>query len=336
MRRPAVPLFLAVSTALVVTGCSSSSSGGTEAAHAARPAASVSRAAAVTPASVKADELGQVPVLMYHQLTAKPASVYDRTPADFQAELNRLAKENYVPVTAADFSTGNIDIPAGSHPVVLTFDDSTNSQVRLGKDGVPAADSAVGILLKTAKAHPAFKATATFFVNEEAFSETGSAKALTWLHQHGFEIGNHTLHHGDLRSMAKAAVGEAIGGEQKNIVKAVPKAQVRSLALPYGSMPQPAALAVQGPGYRNSGVYLVGANPSPSPFAASFDAASIPRIRSAGAHDQDAQFGSTIWLDKLAKEGSRYTSDGNPRTIAFPRDRRKDLKPAFAPKALAY
>jgi hypothetical protein len=37
------------------------------------------------PAAVGANELGVVPVLMYHRLVPNPASVYDRTPEDFRA-----------------------------------------------------------------------------------------------------------------------------------------------------------------------------------------------------------------------------------------------------------
>ena len=79
------------------------------------------------PKAVGANELGEVPVLMYHRITPTPTSVYDRTPQDFRAELERLAAEDYVPVTATDYATGHIDIPAGKHPVVITFDDGYES-----------------------------------------------------------------------------------------------------------------------------------------------------------------------------------------------------------------
>ncbi|KOU43649.1 hypothetical protein ADK55_23475, partial [Streptomyces sp. WM4235] len=100
---------------------------------------------------------------MYHQLIGRPAGVYDRTPAAFRAEMERLAREDYVPVTARDFQTGRIDIPAGTHPVVLTFDDSTNSQVRLGPGGVPSPNTAVAIVAGTAAKLPSLKPVATFF-----------------------------------------------------------------------------------------------------------------------------------------------------------------------------
>ncbi|MEV7872543.1 polysaccharide deacetylase family protein [Streptomyces sp. NPDC088124] len=334
MRHPLVPLCALAGAALLASGCSSGSSpatGGQQAA--ASPAA---RVALKDPAEVGANELGQVPVLMYHQLSEKPASVYDRTPADFRAELERLAREKYVPVTARDFQTGRIDIPAGTHPVVLTFDDSTNSQVRLGADGNPVPGTAVAILAETAKKYPGFKPVATFFVNADAFSATGPAKALTWLKKHGYEIGNHTDRHQNLRSLDQAGASKAIAAGQQAITKAAPGSGVTSLALPFGAMPQEAGVAARGTGYRYDGVYLVGSNPSVSPFDKAFTPGAIPRIRSAGPKDQDAEFGSSRWLDKLAEGKNWYVSDGDPNTVAFPRVAQDQVAPAFAKRAKPY
>ncbi|MFI9063698.1 polysaccharide deacetylase family protein [Streptomyces sp. NPDC053429] len=336
MRHPLLPLAVLAGAALLVCGCSKGSSPAAGEQPAAASPAAVSPVAAKAPAEVGANELGQVPVLMYHQLTEKPASVYDRTPADFRSELERLAREKYVPVTARDFQTGRIDIPAGMHPVVLTFDDSTNSQVRLGPDGTPARDTAVAILAETAKKYPAFKPVATFFVNADAFSATGPRKALTWLKEHGHEVANHTDRHENLRSLDEAGARRAIYAGQQAIEKAAPGTQVTSLALPFGAMPQPAEVASRGTGYRYDGVYLVGANPSFSPFAKAFTPGAIPRIRSAGPKDEDAEFGSSRWLDKLAAGKDRYVSDGDPNTVAFPIASRNELSPAFAKRARPY
>ncbi|MFD3515749.1 polysaccharide deacetylase family protein [Streptomyces sp. NPDC058657] len=336
MRHPLLPLCALTGAALLATGCSP----GTPPATAGRPAAAspaaASASAAADPAKVGVNELGQVPVLMYHQLTAKPTSVYDRTPADFRAELERLAREKYVPVTARDFQEGRINTPAGTHPVVLTFDDSTNSQLRLGTDGAPAPDTAVAILAETARKHPAFTPVATFFVNADAFSSTGTAKALSWLKKNGYEIGNHTDQHQNLSSLGEAGAARAITAGQQAIEKAVPATAVTSLALPFGAMPQPAGVAARGPGYRYSGVYLVGSNPSLSPFARKFAPAAIPRIRSAGPKDEDAALGSSQWLDRLSAQKSWYVSDGDPRTVTFPRAAQDELAPAFAGRARPY
>ncbi|MFE2153941.1 polysaccharide deacetylase family protein [Streptomyces lavendulae] len=337
MRHPLVPLgALAGAAALLATGCSTGPSPADGHPRTAASQAAAAPVAAKGPAEVGANELGQVPVLMYHQLMDRPTSVYDRTPADFRAELERLAREGYVPVTAGDFQTGRIDIPAGAHPVVLTFDDSTNSQLRLGADGAPAPDTAVAILAETAKKYPAFKPVATFFVNADAFSATGSAKALTWLKTHGYEVANHTDRHENLRSLDQAGAARAISAGQQAIEKAAPGTRVTSLALPFGAMPEPAGVAARGTGYRYDGVYLVGANPSVSPFAKAFTPGAIPRIRSAGPKDEDAEFGSSRWLDKLAAGKNRYVSDGNPDTVAFPRAVQNELSPAFAKRARPY
>lgn len=293
------------------------------------------------PAAVKADELGAVPVLMYHQIVDHPKSVYDRTPQDFRAELERLAREHYVPVTAHEFSSGHIDIPAGTHPVVLTFDDSTASQFHLDAEGRPAKGTAVAILQDVAQRHPRFRATATFFVNADPFAVRGGHKPLRWLAGHGFEIGNHTLHHTGLGTVGSAAVQQAIASNQKAIAEAVPKVEVRSLALPNGSMPDERKLAMKGAAdgvhYSYEGVYLVGANPAPSPFAADFDPNAIPRIRSGGPAQPDANFTSAAWLDKLA-DGTvtRYTSDGDPDRVSFPKAEQAKLSPGHRKDANPY
>ncbi len=271
------------------------------------------------PAEVRANELGEVPVLMYHRVVRNPTSVYDRDPEEFRAELRRLATEGYVPVTASDFAVGKIDIPAGSHPVVLTFDDGDPTQFSLGADGRPAPDTAVGILLQVADEHPGFRPVASLYVNSGPF---GGAD-LTWLRDNGFEIGNHTHGHADLAGLDSAGVQQEIARGQVAIEQAVPGYRVTSLALPFGIAPEESALALRGAAagvtYDHHCVLLVGAEPSPSPFADAFDPLNVPRIRSQGPTGEDAGYGSSVRLDELAADPRRrYTSDGRTDRISFP------------------
>ncbi|MFR9675269.1 polysaccharide deacetylase family protein [Streptomyces sp. TR06-5] len=295
----------------------------------------------VDPASVGADELGAVPVLMYHQIVQDPASVYDRTPKAFRAELERLAREDYVPVTAREFTGSRIDIPAGKHPVVLTFDDSTVSQLAFDGKGRVGSGTAVAILRDVAAEHEGFRPVATFFVNGDPFAEPGGERTLGWLHDHDFEIGNHTLRHTTLGTVSDAEVQRAIALNQDAITDALPDVPVDSLALPNGSMPARDRLAVEGSSggtaYRHAGVYLVGANPAPSPFDKDFDPGAIPRIRSQGPTGPDADFASTAWLNKL-RDGTvdRYTSDGDPERISFPAAKKAELDGALADRAQPY
>lgn len=276
-----------------------------------------------TPDSVHANELGDVPVLMYHSITATPKSVYDRTPEDFRAELERLAAEGYAPITATDYATGSIDVPPGRHPVVLTFDDGSPTQFTVDGSGQPAAGTATRILLDVAASRPDFRPVATFYVFDRPFGEPTGHTALRWLHDHGFEIGNHTLDHPNLGKVSDDQAQHELAGMQRIIAGALPGVPVRSMALPLGVHPDQERLAVDGSAdgvtYHHDSVMLVGSNPAPSPFSADFDPTSIPRIRSQGPGGKDAQYGSTAWLDFLAAHPDRrYTSDGDPQRISAP------------------
>ena len=69
--------------------------------------------------------------------------------------------------------------------------------------------------------------------------------------------------------------------------------------------------------YRYVSDAMVGAGPSPSPFARRFDPAHIARIRAAGGPRDPLQI--DYWLAQLNR-GDRYVSDGDPATITVPTD----------------
>jgi len=69
------------------------------------------------PSGLEPNELGVVPVLMYHQLLADGGGAYDLTPDEFRAELQRLYEAHYRPVNASALATGEIDDePGGAAP----------------------------------------------------------------------------------------------------------------------------------------------------------------------------------------------------------------------------
>ncbi|GAB1509694.1 polysaccharide deacetylase family protein [Actinophytocola sp. KF-1] len=291
------------------------------------------------PAAVGANELGVVPVLMYHRIVAAPATVYDRTPAAFRAELVRLAREDYVPVTAADYVDGDLDLPAGTHPVVLTFDDGDPSQFTLDAAGDPAAGTAVAIMLAVAEEYPRFRPVATFFVNADPFGDPGGTRTLPWLVAHGMDVGNHTATHANLAESTPDAARREILTQDQAIRRA--GAVPATLAFPFGATPDDPALALRGTvgsaEYRYRGAFLVGANPAPSPYADDFDRAAIPRIRSQDATGEDAAWCSTAWLTKLAAAPrERYTSDGDPASISFPAGAPHAAATAFTDRTRPY
>ena len=270
---------------------------------------------------------------MYHQLKARPKGVYDITPAAFRAELERLAREGYVPVTATAYATGQIDIPPGKHPVVLTFDDSTRSQFALDDAEKPRPGTAVAILLEVAARHPGFTPTATFFVNREPFAEPGGRRHLAWLHANGFEVANHTYDHAPLRGMRADQVRRQLASDTAMITKAVPGIDVSTLALPMGQRPRDHRLMMSGQwrsaSYRHVAAFLVGSGSASSPFARSYEPTGVPRMRSQGRRGPEAHYASSQTLDRLAASPvDRYTSDGDPAVVSFPKALARQLAPA--------
>ncbi|MFO7779484.1 MAG: polysaccharide deacetylase family protein [Nitriliruptoraceae bacterium] len=294
------------------------------------------------PADVGANELGVVPVLMYHQLREEGGSVYDMTEAQYRQELEWLFDNGYRPITTSQLARGEIDTPAGTKPVVLTYDDSTTSQATLTDDGELDPATSLGILVEIAARYDDVEPRASVYViTSSLFGGTPAGEqVLEVLHGHGMELGNHTHTHPNLRGLSSAEVQEELATNVAVVTELVPDAEVATFSLPLGVWPDDRAAAVSGSSgsgsYRHEGVLLVGANPAPSPFDAAFDPLAIPRIRS--NVDPEAEFESTWWFGLIDAGGNNapFVSDGDPDTIAFPAELADRLAPNLADRANPY
>jgi peptidoglycan/xylan/chitin deacetylase (PgdA/CDA1 family) len=328
-------MWLCVGVLLLSVSCSGESQDPLTASP--TPSVSQSAVATETPtpsvdlAGIHADELGVVPVLMYHQLVAAPKGDYDQTPQQFKAELVALYRAGYRTITAADLVAGRVDVPAGRSPMVLTFDDSTTSQYGELPDGRVDPRSAIGILLDVARRFGEPHPVATLYVNSGPFA--GRDRYLAALAKLGMELGDHTANHANLHALDAAGVQREIAAGLAVITRAVPGTTVTTMALPFGAHPKDRALAARGKGYRFSGVFLVGSGPALSPYRKGFDALDVPRIRS-GRRTGDQLFTSTYWLPRLNK--TRFISDGDPDLISFPRAKAGLLDPRLKDRARAY
>jgi peptidoglycan/xylan/chitin deacetylase (PgdA/CDA1 family) len=292
---------------------------------------------------VKANELGQVPVIMYHRILSRRLASIDRTPAELRGELEKLARDGYVPITAAEYVTGKIDIPAGTHPVVLTFDDGWPTHFALDAGGMPKKDTATGIIFDVAREYPSFRPVATFWVNHEPFGlkdQDLQERAVRWLVQHGFEVANHTYSHADLYALTNKKVKEQIGREER-LLRKLGAGASRTFALPYGILPKNRKAARggswDGTRYDFAGVFKAGAYPASSPYSKDFDPYEIPRIQSNGKKGECRKWCSTYWLEWLDRHaGERYTADGDPRRIAMPRKLRGNITPKRGEQIVAY
>ena len=303
--------------------------------------------ALVDPAQVRANELGVIPVMMYHQIKPKITGPYDTTPRDFRAGLQRMFRAGYRPVRAIDLARGQLDVPAGYSPVVLTFDDGYSNQLRLQPDGTVDPSCAVGILLDVSRQFPDCRPAATFNINKNPFGlgdVDGQAAALTVLHRMGFEIGNHTYGHDNLAKMSVDGIERDFVLLQRLVSAAVPGLAVRTMALPYGSMPRSSGAAAvlprgswAGDRYVNEATFLAGANPSLSPFASGFDPQRVPRILSTSWRGGRLPQTLSYWLDYLISHPSeRYVSGGRPGHVTVPARLRTKVAASYADHVITY
>ena len=113
-----------------------------------------------------ANELGRVMILEYHKIDY-PEERWTRTPENFRRDLETLYAKGYRLQSLTGLVEGRITVPAGTTPVVLTFDDSSAGQFRyLDRNGSLEIDpkSGVGVLEAFIREKPDFGRAATFFV----------------------------------------------------------------------------------------------------------------------------------------------------------------------------
>jgi peptidoglycan/xylan/chitin deacetylase (PgdA/CDA1 family) len=298
--------------------------------------------AAVDPAEVGANELGEIPVLMYHRILPDGGSEYDLTPDEFRGELEWLYEHDYRPITALQLARGEIDVPAGTTPVVLTFDDSTREQIQYTEDGEIAPDTAVGIMLEVAERYGEDITASFYVITSSLFGGTAvGPDLLRELDELGFEVANHTHEHTPLRSLDAAGVQREIAMNVATVREHLPDAEVATFSLPLGIRPEPVELAFEGEHdgvrYENEIILLVGAHPTPSPFHAEWSP-QVPRIRSSPSWEGgEPDYGSAFWLGVLEDNPDRkYVSDGDPDRISFPAELEDELHEDHAERANPY
>jgi peptidoglycan/xylan/chitin deacetylase (PgdA/CDA1 family) len=280
-------------------------------------------------------------ILEYH-LIGHPEAEWRRTPENFRNDLRMLYENGYYPVALQDLVNRRLNVPAGKTPFVLTFDDSSQGQLRFLKQGdqwTVDPDCAVGIMEQFKKEHPDFPLTATFFVlpaikpGLRLFGQEEYIGAkLNYLVQHGYEIGNHSYWHQNLGKTDDEGVQKQLALAVKAIQSYVPGYNVRSLALPLGVHPKNRALETngeyQGTKYHHNVVLLVGSGPIPSPFSADFHPDRLERIQAG-----DTPWGPGAYVKLFKKDPTlRYFSDGDLGLLSVPKSRQASIDPSLTGK----
>jgi peptidoglycan/xylan/chitin deacetylase (PgdA/CDA1 family) len=293
---------------------------------------------------IKANENGQVMLLMYHGIANKEEE-WVRTPDNFRKDLETLYQKGYRLITLKDYLDNNIKVEAGYTPVVMTFDDGLQNQFNIieeNGDKKIDPDCAVGIMEEFKKKHPDFGQGGTFFVyyalpfrQKELIKEK-----YDFLIKNGYEIGNHTYTHENLGKESAEGVQKALALNVKYTQEYLPGYDVFALALPYGIAPKDEkfkyAIAgeYKGVKYNNRAILRVGSNPAPAPNHIKYDTTRLPRVRAS-----ELNSGGVCMYDYLASfekhPERRYISDGNPDTIVIPEEEQESLnKESIADKQL--
>ncbi len=290
-------------------------------------------------ASDNINELGKVPIMMYHGIREKTASStgttggnvdkdgYNRTPEAFREDLEFYYEKGYRMVRLEDYIHGNVDVEYGKSPIILTFDDGNEDNIRvtgLDEDGNIIIDknSAIGILEEFKKKHPDVPVTATFFVNGGIFNqEKYNEKIVKWMIENGYDIGNHTQTHLDIKKATSDEVQKEIVYVYNKLEELIPGKYVKIIALPFGSpytkehenYKYVLSSTYDGKTYETEAALRVGWEPEVSPYDKNFDKTFLKRCRAYDNNGKD--FDIEMVFNMLEK--NKYISDGDPNTIVI-------------------
>lgn len=282
------------------------------------------------------NELGKVPIMMYHGIINiqnddteytggnVDQEGYNRTVEAFRDDLEFYYQNGYRMIRLQDYVDGNIEVELGYSPIILTFDDGSENNFKvLGEENGELQidpNCAVGVLEEFKKKYPDYGVTATFFLNSNLFHQDSyNGKILKWLVEHGYDIGNHTMTHVDFTKIGVDETIQEIGQMYSILEETISSQYVSIVALPFGAPYQKTHEnyssivdgTYDGKNYHTNAILRVGWEAEVSCFDQYFDPFFLKRIR---AYDH---LGTEFDIEMNFKllEDSRYISDGDSDTI---------------------
>lgn len=304
------------------------------------------------------NELGKIPIMMYHGIREKTSSStgtvggnvdkdgYNRTPEAFREDLEFYYEKGYRMIRLEDYIKGKINTEYGKSPIVITFDDGNEDNIKVtGLDDngniIIDKNSAVGVLEEFKKKYPDVPVTATFFVNGGIFNQPEyNEKILKWLVDNGYDVGNHTQTHLDIKKSSGDRVQKEIAYVYDELEKIIPGKYVKIIALPFGSpyvktnenFKYVLSTNYDGKTYDTEAALRVGWEPEVSPYDKDFDPTFLKRCR---AYDNNGkEFDIDMVFTNL--ENNRYVSDGNSDTIIAKSDKESSINNNYDKKVITY
>ena len=305
----------------------------------------------------KVNELGEVPIMMYHGIqnleNSETAYIggnvdkdgYQRTKEAFQNDLEFYYNNGYRMIRLNDYIDGIVDVEIGMSPLIITFDDGLKNNIRVtgldeNGDIIIDPNSAVGILEEFKIKYPKFNVTATFFLNGDLFGQPEvNEKIIKWLNDNNYDIGNHTYGHRDITKLNEEQTQKEVGQvynlfEQKNFK------YINVVALPFGSPYVSTHNNFQSiinskyeqKEYITKSTLRVGWESELSPFNKNFNPLFLKRIRAYDNNGKDFD----IEYNFKQLEKYKYVSDGNKKTITIREKDMEKLENKFSLNVITY
>jgi len=148
-----------------------------------------------------------VPILLYHRFkTNRPSTSNIVSRLDFQDELEKLYASGYVTISIERWLAGDLRVPEGKRPLVLSMDDLFyRNQIVLTSNGTPSDQTGLGLAWKFSQEHPDFGFHWALFANlgDKPFGDGETlaerdiqlANVIVWCLENDAMVYNHTYRH---------------------------------------------------------------------------------------------------------------------------------------------
>jgi len=166
----------------------------------------------------------QVPILVYHRFYQDYQKYSTNTKirlSDFKNSIQALYDAGYTLVSLESWLKGDMQMPAGRRPLIITIDDLFFAdQISLNEDGTPTQNSGIGILWQFYQDHPDFGFNLSLFYNlgDKYYGnvkvgdwwqkgpgwEDSLANVIAWCIEHGALPYNHFFTHPKLSLLTNA------------------------------------------------------------------------------------------------------------------------------------
>ena len=292
------------------------------------------------------NELGRVPIMMYHGIVNTTTNKYtggnvdkdgyNRTSGAFLKDLEFYYEKGFRMIRLDDYVKGIIDVELGYSPIILTFDDGNENNFKVIKkndDGTLEFDpnSAIGVLNAMKEKHPDMNVTATFFLNGGLCNQPEyNEDIVKYLVENGYDVGNHTMSHVDFTKIGNEKTKEEVGKLYQKLDGIIPDKYVHIIALPFGSpykkthsnYPYIIDGEYNGYKYHTDAGLRVGWEPEVSSFNKDFDTSFLKRVR---AYDNNGkEFDISMTFNLLEK--NKFISDGDKNLVTIPKGEEAKLK----------